>query len=265
MKVSVIITCYNLGLYLREAIDSIISLVLKGTIELIVINDGSTDKKTITELKLIEIHWPEILVIHQDNQGLAKARNNGIAIANGNYIIPLDADNKLKHVFITTAIKILDTHQDIDIVHGNAEFFGIKTGLWKVEPFDISEMVLNNYIDACACYRKSAWERLGGYDINMPAMGFEDWDLWLRMSAHGCKFEYRDEVFFDYRVREKSMISHAWEKRQELIDYMFNKQELRHLLPLRECLIENRRLKEEPSSSDILKIFIKKVNRRLKF
>jgi glycosyltransferase involved in cell wall biosynthesis len=264
-KLSIIITCYNLGLFLKEAVTSIINYPDKDAIEIIIINDGSTEPSTIEAIRKIEANYPELIVVNQNNQGLGNARNNGIAMAKGAYIIPLDADNKLRHEFIITAIKILDEQQDIDIVHGNAEFFGEKTGIWKAAPFNISEMVLNNYIDACACFRKSVWEELGGYDTQMPIMGFEDWDLWLRMGVHGCNFEYINTVFFDYRVRESSMIKHAWENRQELVDYMFSKQELRYLLPLRNCLIENKLLKEEPAFKEIFKILKNKARRRFKF
>lgn len=263
-KISIIITCYNLGVFLEEAVTSIINYPDKYAIEIIIINDGSTEASTIEAINKIEKSYPELIVVNQNNQGLGNARNNGIAMAKGEYIIPLDADNKLRHEFISKAIQVLDNQIAIDMVHGNAQFFGEQEGLWKVKPFDISEMVLNNYIDACACFRKSTWENLGGYDVNMPIMGFEDWDLWLRMGVYGCKFKYIDEVFFDYRVREVSMINHAWDNRQELIDYIFSKKELQYLLSLRECLTENRKLKQEPAFKDIFQVFKNKIKRRLK-
>lgn len=264
-KLSIIITCYNLGAYLEEAVTSVINYPDKDAIEIIIINDGSTETSTIEAINTIECDYPELIVVNQNNQGLGNARNNGIAMAKGEFIIPLDADNKLRHAFISESIKVLEEQPEIDMVYGNAEFFGERTGLWKVDHFNMSEMVLNNYIDACACFRRSIWETLGGYDANMPIMGFEDWDLWLRMGVCGCKFKYVDEVFFDYRVREVSMITRAWDNRQELIDYIFNKKELQFLLPLRECLIENRKLKQEPAFKDIFNVFKNKVKRRLKF
>jgi GT2 family glycosyltransferase len=126
-------------------------------------------------------------------------------------------------------------------------------------------MLLNNYIDACAGFRKSTWEKLGGYDEKMPVMGFEDWDLWLRMGNVGCRFEYVDELFFDYRVRDNSMLSEAWQKRSKLLDYIFNKKELKHLALFRESVIENKKLKEEPSFNFLIKTILKKVKRKLPF
>lgn len=264
-KISVIITCFNLGNYLEEAVVSIKEYSSSSDYEIILVNDGSTDESTIHILEGIAREDPAVLVLNQPNMGLAKARNNGIKIAKGKYIIPLDADNKLRPEFIKQTIGVLDSNKEIDIVFGDAQFFGNKNSLRKGKAFDISEMVLNNYIDACAGFRKSVWEKLGGYDENMPVMGFEDWDLWLRMAVLGHQFQYVDKTFFDYRVRDNSMLSDAWKERPLLLEYIFNKKELRHLLALRNCLIENIKLKQEPTLQVVLKLLVKKTKRKLQF
>jgi glycosyltransferase involved in cell wall biosynthesis len=264
-KISIIITCYNLGNYLEEAIASIKGHSPLDDSEIIVVNDGSIDQVTIEILKAIEQQDKSIFVLNQRNMGLAKARNNGIKQAKGKYIIPLDADNKLRPEFITQTISILDNNPEIDVVHGNAQNFGNKVSIWKSKPFYFPEMLLNNYIDACAGFRKSTWEKLGGYDEKMPVMGFEDWDLWLRMGNAGCNFQYVDELFFDYRVRDNSMLAGAWEKREILLDYIFNKKGLKNLALFRECVIENQKLKEEPSFNFLIKTILKKVKRKLPF
>ena len=262
---SIIITCFNLGIYLEEAIDSVKKYTKQEDYELILVNDGSTDEVTIAILRNIEQNDSEVIVLNQPNLGLAKARNNGIKLATGKYIIPLDADNKIRPEFIIQTISILNNNVDIDIVHGNAQNFGNKNTVWQSKPFDFRGILLNNYIDACAGFRKSTWKKLGGYDENMPVMGFEDWDLWLRMGNAGCRFEYVNEIFFDYRVRDNSMLSDAWEKRSILLDYIFNKKELKHLYLFRECIIENQKLKEEPAIKDLVQIILKKIKRKLHF
>ncbi|MEZ7497273.1 glycosyltransferase family A protein [Flavobacterium sp. Arc3] len=264
-KLSIIITCYNLGHYLEEAIASIKYYSSFEDYEIILVNDGSTDKATLQILEKIEQKDKSIFVLHQANIGLAKARNNGIKLAKGKYIIPLDADNKLRPECIKQTIAVLDSNLGIDVVHGDTQLFGNKNSVWKGKPFDVAEMVLNNYIDACAGFRKSVWEELRGYDENMPVMGFEDWDLWLRMAVRGCRFQYVETTFFDYRVRDNSMLAEAWKERPLLLGYIFNKKELRHLFYFRECLIENKKLKEEPALKEILQIIIKKIKRKLHF
>jgi glycosyltransferase involved in cell wall biosynthesis len=265
IKISIIITCYNLGEYLEEAIASIKEYSKYEVYEVILVNDGSTNATTNAILDEVVKSDKAITYINQSNLGLAKARNNGIKQAKGKYIIPLDADNKLRPEFIEQTISILDNNPEIDIVHGNAQNFGNLVNIWKSKPFYFPEMLLNNYIDACAGFRKSTWQKLGGYDEKMPVMGFEDWDLWLRMGNAGCRFEYVDELFFDYRVRDNSMLSDAWQKRPELLDYIFNKKELKHLASFREFVIENQKLKEEPSFNFLIKTILKKVKRKLPF
>lgn len=262
MKISIIITCYNLGEYLDYAVSNLIPLIKKYSLEILLVNDGSNCKETILKINEIEKKFKDVTIVNQTNQGLGKARNNGIKLAKGNYIIPLDADNRLREDFIKKAIEILDSDKTISVVHGDAEFFGNKQGIWKSKPFDVNEIVLNNYIDACACFRKSSWEIVNGYDEKMPYMGFEDWDLWLRMWNKGLSFCYVNEVFFEYRVRQNSMIDDAWLKRQQLIEYMFNKKELISLSHLRILVIESKELKREPSIKVLLKIFKDKIIRK---
>lgn len=262
-KLSIIITCYNLGEFLREAIDSIKSFSDLEHVEIIIVNDGSTDKSTNQIIKSIIKEDSSIVYLNQTNLGLAKARNNGIKLATGEYIIPLDADNKIRPIFISKVLELLNNPL-INVVHGNAQFFGNKSDIWSTKPFEISDMVLNNYIDACAAFRKSDWELIGGYDENMPVMGFEDWDLWLRMYLQGYKFEYVNEILFDYRVRKGSMLSDAWVKRQQLIDYMFAKEQLKVLSVLRNCLIENHELKRELSVKQIFNLLLSKISKKIK-
>lgn len=72
----------------------------------------------------------------------------------------------MRPVTITQTISILSQNPTIGVVHGNAQNFGNKSTLWKGKPFDIAEMVLNNYIDTCTGFRKTTWEIFGGYDEN---------------------------------------------------------------------------------------------------
>ena len=74
-KVSVIIPCYNHGVYIDETVDSVLDQTFQD-FEIIIINDGSTDEFTVEKLKTY--NKPKTKVIHTSNQGLSSARNNGI-------------------------------------------------------------------------------------------------------------------------------------------------------------------------------------------
>jgi glycosyltransferase involved in cell wall biosynthesis len=201
--VSVIIPCYNHGAFLREALESIPLNLFEG-IEVIIINDGSTDKLTIEVLN--ELQKEGVTVIHQVNQGLGKTRNNGIKLAKGKYILPLDADNKLTTVYFEKGVDFLENNPNFSVVYGDPILFGDKEGIAPVRDFNLQDLITGNYIDACALYRKSAWEAVGGYDENMPFMGVEDWEFWLNLSFKGFKFYHLAEPSYFYRVVIDSMI-----------------------------------------------------------
>lgn len=199
--ISIIIPCYNQGHYLKEAVDSIL---LAHPLEIIIVNDGSTDTATLNILK--ELSEKGFQIINQPNKGLGAARNTGIKAGQGKYILPLDSDNKISPESISEGIKLLEEDPSIDVVYGNAEYFGEKTGLWESGEFNLQRLMIENYIDACAIFRKLTWEKVGGYDEKMPLMGYEDWDLWLRIAFQNGKFAYINKTLFYYRYLSQSMI-----------------------------------------------------------
>jgi glycosyltransferase involved in cell wall biosynthesis len=213
-KLSVVIPCFNHGKFLPEAVASVTNIRSKD-IELIVVDDGSVDELTSKEMgALIE---QGIHVVRQENRGLAAARNTGILASKGEYILPLDADNRLRPGYIEHGIKILNSNPQVGIVYGDAEYIGMRTGRWHVGPFKRNQLLQWNYIDACAVYRRSVWEQNKGYDGTMPVQGLEDWDFWLGALEHGWQFAYVPEILFDYRIAKESMITrtHGFEKQVE--------------------------------------------------
>lgn len=221
-KISIIIPCYNHGQYIREAISSVEKCTDKDLYEMIIVNDGSTDAFTIEEMGRLANEGYH--VINQVNQGLGRTRNNGIKAARGQYILPLDSDNRICPEYIYEGIKILDAHPEIAMVYGDAKYFGDITGKHVVGEFNLQNMMVENHIDACAVYRKSVWEAVGGYDEKMPIMGYEDWDMWMNMTFKNYKFRYVSEILFDYRVLGNSMLrSISVSNKKRLFKYMDEK------------------------------------------
>lgn len=200
--VSVVIPCFNQGHFIADAIKSV-QLSTYSNFEIIIVNDGSTDSETNAFLGNLKADG--LSVIFQENQGLAGARNTGIQKARGEFILPLDADNMIRSGFMSKSVEILVAHPDVSVVYGNAEVFGSKSGQLIPGPFNLQRMMLGNYIDACAIIRKSVFEKVGLYD-KMPVMGYEDWDLWLRIGFANGRFYYLNEIVFDYRMVANSMM-----------------------------------------------------------
>lgn len=205
-KISVIVPCFNHGEFLPEAVASVVNAKRRDA-ELIVVDDGSTDERTRTEADALATKG--VRLIRQENKGLAGARNAGIEAAQGEYIFPLDADDRMRGDWIDEAIQILDSEATVGVVYGDAQCFGARTDRWRVGPFDAERLLDANYIHASALYRKVIWEEHGGYDGTMPVQGLEDWDLWLGALERGWRFAYIPKIFFDYRQAAGSMITHA--------------------------------------------------------
>jgi glycosyltransferase involved in cell wall biosynthesis len=203
VDISVVIPCFNHGEYILDAIASV-EASDEVSYEVIVINDGSTDVYTLSVLDELRDRYH---IVDLENQGLANARNHGIAIAIGRYILPLDSDNKIRPDYLRKGIAVLDESPEIGIVYGDVEFFGGSTGVWSLPDFDLYLLLIGNYIDACAVFRKQVWQDCGGYDPNMPdKLGYEDWDFWLSAAEKGWQFWHIPEVMFDYRTRADSMV-----------------------------------------------------------
>ncbi len=223
--VSIVIPCYNHGHYLDDALESLESAGKGLHVEIIIVNDGSTEKAT--QKKLAQLEADGYQVIHQKNGGLASARNAGIRAAQAEIILPLDADNKITEIGISLPLALFEKNPDVSVIYGDRLLFEAQSGQVTVGDFNLQKLMLGNYIDACAMFRKKMWEALGGYDHTMPFTGWEDWEFWLHASFRGFKFHYLPEVLFNYRVVSNSMV-HGLNKSKQKLDALLEHLEGRH-------------------------------------
>ena len=224
-KVTVVITCYNLGQYLKDAVDSV-EATGYADYELIIVDDGSTDeasRKLAEDYKSKGYH-----VILQVNMGVAHARNNAIKLAKGEYYIPLDADNKVLKPYFFQGVELLDQNPELDVIHGDALIIGEKSGTWENHPMQLDEMLFENYIDTCALIRKSLWEKVGGYDYKTPVNTRQDWIFWLDCIDKGAGFHHLKAFCFEYRFLDTSEVRKYFrqlKKRLAITEYIYKKQE----------------------------------------
>lgn len=200
-KVSVVIPCYNHGVFLDEAVDSVLAQSYRD-FEIVVVNDGSTDPYTVELLN--RYHRPQTRVLHTPNSGLSAARNNGIASAAGTYILPLDADDKIAPGYMEKAVAVLEARPEVGVVYCDEMMFGERQGLWRIPPYDATALLFDNLIFPAAFYRRSDWEKTGGYSSRF-VYGWEDWDFWLSMSKLGKEVVKLPEPLYYYRIRNGSM------------------------------------------------------------
>jgi glycosyltransferase involved in cell wall biosynthesis len=246
-KVSIVIPCYNQGAMLREALASIEQVRNANLLEVIVVDDGSSEAETAKILS--EAREAGYSVVSQPNRGPSAARNTGIRLAKGEFILPLDSDNRLRDVYLDEGVSVLRKNPRVGVVYADAEYFGERCGRWYVSDFNLLSLIRMNFIDACALYRRKLWEELGGYDEKI--MGVEDWDLWLRLAAYGASFVHLSKIGFDYRVRWDSVMvktigfnyrasedclaaMKSSPRLAELVNYIFGKPEMASYKLLRE-------------------------------
>jgi glycosyltransferase involved in cell wall biosynthesis len=205
IKVSVVIPCYNSAPYLPEAVESVLNQTLK-EIEIIVVNDGSVDNtREVAEAIIEENINYHIRLINQDDSGLASARNRGIAEAQGQYIIPLDADDLIAPTMLEECSSILDEETDISLVYTDRQDFGEIEKIWRAGKYDLSHLKYFNQIYYCALFRKQIWEEIGGYRTNIS--GCDDWDFWIAAAARGYQGYHITKPLLKYRRRKKSFMA----------------------------------------------------------
>lgn len=198
-RVSIIIPCYNDGKYLPEAVASARAQT-HPSIEIIVVDDHSTDPETLTIYERLRGEGVQVLRTPSGKKGPSAARNTGIAAAGGDYILPLDADDAIAPAYAGKAVAVMEADPAIGICYCHARHFGLKSGSSKLPPYSFEELLCGNMIFATAMFRKADWARAGGYDESLT-LGFEDYAFWLRLADLGVGVHQLAEVLFFYRIK----------------------------------------------------------------
>jgi predicted O-linked N-acetylglucosamine transferase (SPINDLY family)/glycosyltransferase involved in cell wall biosynthesis len=204
--VSVVIPCYNQAQYLVEAVESVIAQTYPHW-EILIVNDGSPDATTETAQALIMQHPArKIRLIEKSNGGLADARNAGIRFSRGDFILPLDADDKIAPTFLAKTVVLLEQRHDIAIAYTDWVYFGAHMTKRAALDYDFARLCKKENLFTCtSLFRKKAWEAVGGYNPNMTR-GVEDWDFWIGCGERGFVGQRIPESLLFYRAKDVSMI-----------------------------------------------------------
>jgi glycosyltransferase involved in cell wall biosynthesis len=248
--VSVIIPCYNDGHYLDDSIASARSQAFTD-LEIIIVNDGSTDTATLQ--KLASLNDPLITVLHKENGHLSSARNHGIRHAKGQFIATLDADDKFETTFIEKGVTVLQNNTTIGVVTCYLKSFGLKKFKWKPLGGDVKNFLYRQESCASAMFRKECWEKINGYDEQMKS-GYEDWEFWIRITAAGWQVHVIKEYLLNYRITEKSMLlTQSEPNRKEIVNYIMEKHKELYWQQLKQAVTERKIIDlRNPESTKIL-------------
>ncbi|MFT4222188.1 glycosyltransferase family 2 protein [Dysgonomonas sp.] len=222
--ISIIVPCYNQAQYLSECLQSVSDQTYTNW-ECIIINDGSTDNTDS-----IASQWTakdsRIKYIKKHNEGVCVARNTGISIANGEWILPLDGDDKIGNDYLRQAKEIMDSRPDVGLIYAQAELFGDECEIWNLPEYNFKSLLRANMIYCSAFYKKEDWIKTGGYDVSMKH-GWEDWEFWINLLGTTNKNVFRlDYLGFYYRIKKNSRnytLARNDEQVKEKIQYITTK------------------------------------------
>lgn len=210
--ISIIIPSYNQQDYLPEAIESALNQTWSDK-EVIVIDDGSTDNSLVIAQSYKK---NGVKVISQVNKGLASARNTGIMNANGQYILPLDADDMLLDNCLEKVSDVI-FETKADIIAPSFKEFGLRnTSIVLMPSPTLEDFKTGNRIGYCSAIKRSVLLEVGGYSPRM-IWGYEDYHLWFDLLSRGKKLVTIPEVVWLYRIKEQSMIHEAQSHHKELM------------------------------------------------
>ncbi len=210
-SVSVVMTVFNAVEYLDEAIDSVLQQTFSD-FELIIINDGSTDK-SLEKLQQWEKKDKRISVFDQNNKGRAESRNRGLDLANTNYVAMMDADDIATPNRLQLCYEYLKHNSDVVAVSGQFEticMYGVQLNRSSepLEHTEIEQSLLQDlgasFIQGASMMRKEVVIKVGGYDSSYE-LG-EDTDLFLRIALEG-KLKNLPDVLLSYRKHPASITS----------------------------------------------------------
>ena len=201
--ISIIMPVYNGESFIQDAIESVFAQTVHD-FELIVVDDGSTD----ATMAILETYGDRLTVLRQQNSGHAAARNAAAKISRGQWIAMIDADDlwhpeKLAHQLAVSG--------DVDLIYTAALNFEDSSRVDHTTFADgnchngdvFDHLLLDNFIThSSILMKRDAFLQAGGYDESLKTTC--DWDLWLRMSASGCRFQGTSAPLTHYRWRATS-------------------------------------------------------------
>ncbi len=202
--VSIVIPCYNQARFLPESVGSVL-VQTHPLLEVVVVDDGSSDNTAE-----VAGQYGRVRCVRQKNQGLSGARNTGIRVSGGEYIMFLDADDRLTSIAVEAHLRCFAKHPEAGFVVGGIDLIS-KDGSYLRSPRwpDLSANHYEQLLKAshvantiAVMFRRSVLESVGEFDTSLPAS--EDYDMLLRV-ARSFPGVHHDAIVAQYRRHSSNM------------------------------------------------------------
>lgn len=229
-----VIPCYNHGRFVADAVRSCLKQ-LDARVEVVIVNDGSTDELTKAACDKCSELSDNVHVIHQQNRGLPAARNVGVQFQTGTQLQPdylafLDADDWIEPTFISKlAAQLEHSPETVSHAYCQERLVDKATGIWTVPSWDPLLLLVTNIHPVTALVKATHFHQVGGFDESL-IHGYEDWDFWLRFSKRGWLGRRVREPLFNWRrhsdvtmvmeavKRHASLFASLMERHKDLYD-----------------------------------------------
>ena len=209
--VSIIVPVYNIERYIQKCVDSILAQSYQ-SFELILVNDGSTDYsgKICDAYEAID---SRIKVVHKPNGGLTSARNAGLSVARGEWIMHVDGDDWINHDMLKEMLYVAEK-TSADVIIGNLRFVYEENNYWDYKMNDWSEDKkdsLNKYISGgwtCVCGSMAKKYLYDKYNLRSPeGISYcEDFHLAVRLCYYSDKVVHINKSYYNYRQQPLSIV-----------------------------------------------------------
>lgn len=163
------------------------------------------------------------------------SRNRGIALAHGNYILPLDADDMLEPTMLEECMSVLEKDGTLSFVYTDRLDFDGVDQIVEAGDYDFEKLKYANHLSYCALFRRRVWEEVGGY----RSVGYEDWDFWVAAGALGHHGFRIPQPLFKYRRHDTGR---------------FQNDSLRHELLAAEIVLRNHSIYERKTIRNAVKM-----------
>lgn len=214
--ISIIIPCYNVANTISDTISSALNQTYKD-LEIIVVNDGSTDNLVVVLQPFLKQHETLHFYEQEYNKGLPSTRNLGFQKSQGEYIVFLDGDDLIAPEYVEECHKKFEQDMSLSLVHTETILFEGKQGKFKLPTYSFRQMLITNCITATAMIRRDYLQAVGLYDEKLNF--FEDWELWIRYLNKYPKTVKVNKPLFFYRQRLTNDSMSNQDKTKNVSDY----------------------------------------------